>query len=79
MCDWEEFLFTCNHSALRIKSYCHFARNDPFHQCFGVKVLRHSWQQSGACDECLAAWRTAQMQGHKNYQEGHPADRRGSE
>ncbi|RTE72530.1 hypothetical protein BHE90_013050 [Fusarium euwallaceae] len=45
MCDWEEFLFLCNHSTLRLKSYCHFARNDPNHQCFGVKVLRNSWRQ----------------------------------
>ncbi|KAF4584110.1 hypothetical protein GQ602_005483 [Ophiocordyceps camponoti-floridani] len=54
MCDWEEFLFTCNHSALRLKSFCHFARNDPFHQCYGVKVLRNSWQQGVLCDKCAA-------------------------
>ncbi|KAH6609588.1 hypothetical protein Trco_002934 [Trichoderma cornu-damae] len=45
MCDWEEFLFTCNHSQVRLKSYCHFARNDPNHGCLGVKVLRNSWRQ----------------------------------
>ncbi|RDA93636.1 hypothetical protein CP533_4918 [Ophiocordyceps camponoti-saundersi (nom. inval.)] len=54
MCDWEEFLFTCNHSALRLKSFCHFARNDPYHQCYGVKVLRNSWNQGKLCDNCLA-------------------------
>ncbi|KAI0601240.1 hypothetical protein F4775DRAFT_589454 [Biscogniauxia sp. FL1348] len=54
MCDWEEFLFVCNHSTLRLKSYCHFARNDPNHQCFGVKMLRNSWFQDGQlCDACL--------------------------
>lgn len=52
MCDWEEFLFSCNHSTLRLKSYCHFARNDPNHQCHGVKVLRNSWQQGVPCDSC---------------------------
>ncbi|KAK1593229.1 uncharacterized protein LY79DRAFT_590063 [Colletotrichum navitas] len=57
MCDWEEFLFTCNHSIVRLKSYCHFARNDPNHQCFGVKVLRNSWRQSVPCDNCMSAWR----------------------
>ncbi|RDA83558.1 hypothetical protein CP532_5354 [Ophiocordyceps camponoti-leonardi (nom. inval.)] len=54
MCDFEEFLFTCNHSAFRLKSFCHFARNDPYHQCYGVKVLRNSWQQGKLCDDCLA-------------------------
>ncbi|KAL6878778.1 hypothetical protein J3F83DRAFT_723870 [Trichoderma novae-zelandiae] len=52
MCDWEEFLFTCNHSQLRLKSYCHFARNDPNHGCLGVKVLRRSWLQAVPCDDC---------------------------
>ncbi|KAI1439224.1 hypothetical protein GGR50DRAFT_8930 [Xylaria sp. CBS 124048] len=56
MCDWEEFLFVCSHSELRLKSHCHSARNDPNHQCFGVKVLRHSWFQDGQlCDNCLAS------------------------
>ncbi|KAH0498274.1 hypothetical protein TgHK011_005534 [Trichoderma gracile] len=53
MCDWEEFLFTCNHSQVRLKSYCHFARNDPHHGCPGVKVLRSSWRQAVPCDDCL--------------------------
>ncbi|KXH46824.1 hypothetical protein CNYM01_13153 [Colletotrichum nymphaeae SA-01] len=67
MCDWEEFLFTCNHSVLRLKSYCHFARNDPGHQCFGVKVLRNSWQQSVPCDNCILAW---QGQSHPHFAAG---------
>ncbi|KAK7454204.1 hypothetical protein CaCOL14_005670 [Colletotrichum acutatum] len=67
MCDWEEFLFTCHHSVLRLKSYCHFARNDPGHQCFGVKVLRNSWQQSVPCDNCILSW---QDQGHPHFAAG---------
>lgn len=55
MCDWEEFLFPCGHSILRLKSYCHFARNDPNNECYGVKVLRNSWRQSSVCDKCLPA------------------------
>ncbi|ROT37727.1 hypothetical protein SODALDRAFT_204286 [Sodiomyces alkalinus F11] len=62
MCDWEEFLFTCSHSVVRLKSYCHFARNDPNHQCFGVKVLRKSWQQAIPCEQCIARW-------HENSQQ----------
>ncbi|KAK5634660.1 hypothetical protein RRF57_010373 [Xylaria bambusicola] len=77
MCDWEEFIFVCNHTTLRLKSHCHFARNDPNHQCFGVKVLRDSWFQEGQlCDNCLdkgfrlqngVIWRLSQNQGrHHN-------------
>lgn len=54
MCDFEEFLFTCGHSEVRLKSHCHFARNDPYHDCFGVKVLRKSWRQDGPCEDCVA-------------------------
>lgn len=80
MCDWEEFLFQCNHSTLRLKSYCHFARNDPYHQCFGVKVLRNSWRQCVPCDDCAPVWRAAQMQGQQhNYQDGQPMSGQGSQ
>ncbi|KAI0472546.1 hypothetical protein GGR56DRAFT_676629 [Xylariaceae sp. FL0804] len=77
MCDWEEFLFDCSHSTLRLKSYCHFARNDPNHQCMGVKVLRHSWPQRGQlCDDCLAnglriqngaIWQIPQLAQHRQH------------
>jgi hypothetical protein len=52
MCDLEEFLFSCGHNTFRLKSYCHFARNDPNHQCFGVKQLRDSWTQVYECESC---------------------------
>ncbi|KAK1771205.1 hypothetical protein QBC33DRAFT_236543 [Phialemonium atrogriseum] len=52
MCDYEEFLFACGCSTIRLKSYCHFARNDPNHQCFGVKKLRNSWEQVKDCEAC---------------------------
>ncbi|RYC61083.1 hypothetical protein CHU98_g5111 [Xylaria longipes] len=55
MCDFEEFVFECQHSVVKLKSHCHFARNDPNHQCFGVKMLRESWRQDGQlCDNCVA-------------------------
>ena len=56
MCDWEEFLFTCNHSTVRLKSHCHFARNSPNHACPNVKVLRKSWQQVVPCERCVGGW-----------------------
>ena len=52
MCDYEEFLYDCGHSQQRLKSYCHFARNDPNHQCFGVKKLRDVWEQQTVCEAC---------------------------
>lgn len=52
MCDYEEFLFACGCSTFRLKSYCHFARNDPNHQCFGVKKLRDTWDQASDCEAC---------------------------
>ncbi|KAE9378340.1 hypothetical protein N431DRAFT_176274 [Stipitochalara longipes BDJ] len=59
MCDWEEFQFVCGHNSSRLLSYCHFARTDPYHQCFGVKVIKHTWVQNVACQPCLDAMRTA--------------------
>ncbi|KAI1473708.1 hypothetical protein F4774DRAFT_403313 [Daldinia eschscholtzii] len=54
MCDYDEFLFECQHSVCRLKSYCHFARNDPNHICMRVKKLRDSWLQSGQlCEDCI--------------------------
>ncbi|KAJ0163540.1 hypothetical protein CTA2_2823 [Colletotrichum tanaceti] len=61
MCEFEEFLFTCQHSAVRKKTYCHFARNDPNHQCFGVKVLKKTWLQGKPCDDCITAMIFAQQ------------------
>ncbi len=59
MCDWEEFQFVCGHNSSRLLSHCHFARTDPYHQCFGVKVIRHVWVQGVACQPCLDAMRAA--------------------
>ncbi|RYP18938.1 hypothetical protein DL765_003616 [Monosporascus sp. GIB2] len=87
MCDWEEFLFVCNHSVLRLKSYCHFARNDPNHQCLGVKVLRDSWYQEGMlCDGCVASgfrlhngriWQVPRSAGQMRHQPGADGHRGG--
>ncbi|WJG35323.1 uncharacterized protein FOBCDRAFT_223142 [Fusarium oxysporum Fo47] len=77
MCDWEEFLFACNHSTLRLKSYCHFARNDPNHQCFGVKVLRKSWRQCVPCDNCAITCRASESQTQHNYNQEQSLQRHG--
>jgi len=59
MCDWDEFQFVCSHKKYKLLSYCHFARTDPYHQCFGVKVIKNTWIQNVACDPCLEAMRVA--------------------
>ncbi|KAK3945927.1 hypothetical protein QBC46DRAFT_336095 [Diplogelasinospora grovesii] len=67
MCDYEEFIFTCTHSTVRLKSYCHFARNDPNHQCFGVKKLRNVWDQDFECERCMEKKRRDQWGRVVNY------------
>ncbi|KAK1754554.1 hypothetical protein QBC47DRAFT_384251 [Echria macrotheca] len=71
MCDFEEFMFTCGHSTFRLKSYCHFARNDPNHECCSVKKLRNIWDQDYPCDGCQARARGQDGgQGYQQYQLG---------
>jgi len=71
MCDYEEFLFDCGCSEQRLKSYCHFARNDPHHQCFGVKKLRDVWEQRRLCDACtLKHYQGQQRQAKRQQQTG---------
>lgn len=55
MCDWEEFIFGCQCTYTKRKNYCHFARNDPNHQCFGVQVLKKVWDVPEACDKCCSS------------------------
>ena len=53
MCFYEKITFPCNHTEYRLASYCHFARNDPGHQCFGAWNIRREWKQSQTnCADC---------------------------
>ncbi|PSS27579.1 hypothetical protein M430DRAFT_32262 [Amorphotheca resinae ATCC 22711] len=52
MCDYEEFHYACGHVTSQLLSYCHFARCDPYHQCFGVKVTKQAWQRNATCPLC---------------------------
>ncbi|KAK0719679.1 hypothetical protein B0H67DRAFT_444093, partial [Lasiosphaeris hirsuta] len=52
MCDFEQFVFLCQHYETRLQSRCHSARVDPNHQCFSVKRLRFVWDQNEYCDAC---------------------------
>lgn len=41
MCNHERIIYEdCQHRFLRLISHCHFARNDPFHQCWGVRAIK---------------------------------------
>ncbi|KAM7209198.1 hypothetical protein V8F20_000536 [Naviculisporaceae sp. PSN 640] len=71
MCDYEEFVFTCTHSTIRLKSYCHFARNDPNHQCFGVKKLRNVWDQNYECENCREKKSREQQWNHGGHSQGY--------
>lgn len=62
MCDYEEFAFTCGHSTIKLKCYCHRARNHPSHYCTFVKKLRDIWEQDGPCEACAAAAAAAAVQ-----------------
>lgn len=55
MCYYEKIDFRCGHSQYRKIEYCHFARNDPNHQCFGPWNVKRSWKQDkDDCDACNA-------------------------
>lgn len=53
MCFYEKINFRCSHTEYRLVQHCHFARNDPGHQCFGAWNLKREWNQSEAnCTNC---------------------------
>jgi hypothetical protein len=54
MCYYEEIHFvSCGHKEKRLQKYCHFARNDPGHQCFGAWNIRQAWEQHETeCENC---------------------------
>ncbi|KAF1810411.1 hypothetical protein P152DRAFT_97490 [Eremomyces bilateralis CBS 781.70] len=52
MCFYEHIVFACGHSMRRLARHCHFARNDPNHQCFGVAVVVRQWRESVPCPGC---------------------------
>lgn len=67
MCDWEEFIFGCSCSYTKRKSYCHFARNDPNHQCFGVQVLKKVWEVPEICDKCSQRNNRTSSRAYQHY------------
>ncbi|KAI4846662.1 hypothetical protein E4T44_04936 [Aureobasidium sp. EXF-8845] len=43
MCQYENIHYGCGHAARRLIKHCHFARNDPNHQCFGAWSVKREW------------------------------------
>ena len=52
MCDFKLITYTCGHYEHRLASHCHFARNDPNHQCFGVSTCKKTYPQVIKCYRC---------------------------
>ena len=63
MCYFELITYRCQHQIHRRCSYCHFARNDPAHACFGVRMLKRAWREEQEdCEECVRRRQTYQEQ-----------------
>lgn len=56
MCQYEGITYACTHSKLRIWKHCHFARNDPNHQCFGAWTIEREVElPKENCPDCVGA------------------------
>ncbi|KAI4844927.1 hypothetical protein E4T44_05917 [Aureobasidium sp. EXF-8845] len=53
MCQYENIHYGCGHAARRLIKHCHFARNDPNHQCFGAWSVKREWSNpTEYCRNC---------------------------
>jgi hypothetical protein len=63
---FEVIHFSCRHSGRRLIKHCHFARNDPNHQCFGAWSVKREWinanQVCHACGQQGVVRRTTEQQ-----------------
>ena len=56
MCQYESIHFSCGHVGRRLIKHCHFARNDPNHQCFGAWSIKREWTQPREnCAACIGS------------------------
>lgn len=64
MCYYDKVNFACGHFERRLAQYCHFARNDPGHQCFGAWHWKREWNQIETnCNDCMSQQQYARNQG----------------
>ncbi|PVH95223.1 hypothetical protein DM02DRAFT_537781 [Periconia macrospinosa] len=54
MCWYERIYYPrCHHTETPLVRYCHFARNDPGHQCFGAWNYQREYEQlDSECNDC---------------------------
>ncbi|KAJ9626543.1 hypothetical protein H2203_004176 [Taxawa tesnikishii (nom. ined.)] len=53
MCKYEIVYFACGCGMKRLVEYCHFARNDINHQCFGAWGIKREWRNEYEyCEPC---------------------------
>ncbi|THX02529.1 hypothetical protein D6D18_03983 [Aureobasidium pullulans] len=53
MCQYENIHYGCGHAVRRLIKHCHFARNDPNHQCFGAWSVKREWSNpTEYCRNC---------------------------
>ncbi|XP_014562619.1 hypothetical protein COCVIDRAFT_32580 [Bipolaris victoriae FI3] len=53
MCFYNKITFLCKHIEYRVAVHCHFARNDPGHQCFGAWNVKREWSEpQELCKDC---------------------------
>ncbi|KAG9959816.1 hypothetical protein KCU61_g7163, partial [Aureobasidium melanogenum] len=53
MCQYENIHYGCGHTVRRLIKHCHFARNDPNHQCFGAWSVKREWSNpTEYCRNC---------------------------
>ncbi|OTA38245.1 hypothetical protein BTJ68_01557 [Hortaea werneckii EXF-2000] len=51
---YEVIHFHCGHAGRRLIKHCHFARNDPNHQCFGAWSIKREWISANqSCQTCV--------------------------
>ncbi|EMD95807.1 hypothetical protein COCC4DRAFT_88721, partial [Bipolaris maydis ATCC 48331] len=54
MCSYNKITFFCKHFEYRVAKHCHFARNDPGHQCFGAWSVKREWDEpQELCKDCV--------------------------
>ena len=70
MCNWEDIIYPCGHEETRRMSYCHFARNDPWHNCFGVQVTKLTTYETILCNPCAAEEERVRLEQLRRNQQG---------
>jgi hypothetical protein len=56
MCAYEAIHYPCGHTAFRVATYCHFARNHQGHGCCRPWTVKREYVvEGGVCEDCADA------------------------